>query len=68
MRIAIPAHNFLNHNTSRVKSGNSEQKSAIFVLAALFFNQLEIYCLHLCISIMDFSIFTLAQKKYFTNE
>ena len=54
-------------NRSRVRSCNSGQKSAIFVLPAFVFNQLQIYCLHLCISILDFSIFTLVWKKYFRN-
>ena len=52
------------HKTTRVRSGNSGQKSAILVLSALFFNQLQIYCFHLCISIMNCSgIFTLLQKN-----
>ena len=47
----------------RVNSGNSEQKSAIFVLSALFYNHFQNCCFHLCISIFDFSIFTVVQKK-----
>ena len=52
---------FLKINIDRVRSGNSGQKSA--VLSAFFFNQLKIYCLYLCTSIMDFSIFTLVRKN-----